>query len=453
MKHQILPFEKMKKNKVGALFMEMGTGKTRVAIELIYHRLNKIDRVIWFCPVSIRSVIQKEIEKHSTLTNIIINSKTDVLSIINKKIIIVGIESMSSSNNVVLKINKLITTKTFVIVDESHYIKGNKSIRTRRITNISQKSKYRLLLSGTPISQGIVDLYSQMRFLSHKILKYNSFYSFSRNHLVYSKHYPGMIVNTLNKNYIANCIAPYIYQIQKSECFKLPKKIYKTYSFYMSDEQQQIYNKTKTELLMDIDIYNFKSYTLFILFTKLQQIVSGFYMDKHELLPLNNDRLSLLVDIISNINVNEKIIIWVKYKYNINTIEKELSKLNDGISLIHGGLTSYEKDDNINKFRNENRFLIATTSCGGIGITLNECNYAIFFNNEFKYSNRLQAEDRIHRIGQNKDVYYIDIVCKNSIDVRIMDAISSKGNAVNMFKKELEKIKHKNKKIKLLQKV
>jgi len=105
-----------------------------------------------------------------------------------------------------------------VICDESSYIKGHSAIRTNRITYISSRAKYRLALTGTPISQGVEDLFAQMRFLSPKILGYRSFYSFAANHLEYSDKYPGMVVRAHNLEYIAAKIQPYVYQVTKEEC-------------------------------------------------------------------------------------------------------------------------------------------------------------------------------------------------------------------------------------------
>jgi len=164
-------------------------------------------------------------------------------------------------------------------------------------------------MTGTPISQGIVDLYSQMRFLSPKILGYISFYSFAHNHLEYSEKYPGLIVRSHNEEYIAEKIKPYTYQVTKKECLDLPKKIYKTYYFKMEQNQWELYEIAKNEILLDIDYDKFESYTIFRLFTALQQITSGFWNRFNEIIQVYHKRLEMLIDIISSIPDDEKIII------------------------------------------------------------------------------------------------------------------------------------------------
>lgn len=227
--HQIKAVDKLLPIRVGALFMDMGTGKTRTAIEFAARREAQIDRVVWFCPVSLMETVRQEILKHTDRTDVyIFDEKTSARSVPQDHLFyIVGIESMSASNRAVLAARCLITSRTFVIVDESSYIKGNWAIRTRRITAMSEPARYRMILTGTPISQGVVDLFAQMRFLSPKILGYRSFYSFANNHLVYSKNIPGKIERVLDTDVLAERIQPYVYQVTKEEAsLNLPPKLY-----------------------------------------------------------------------------------------------------------------------------------------------------------------------------------------------------------------------------------
>lgn len=447
MPHQVPAVEKMMPTRVGALFMEMGTGKTRTAIDVIHRRLARISKVIWFCPVSLKETIRQEILKHTDIPASDIycfDHKTSTKNIPAALFYIVGIESMSLSARVILTINALVTTRTFVIVDESSFIKGHRSARTCWITKLSQKAKYRMILTGTPISQGVVDLFAQFRFLSSKILGYNSFYSFAANHLEYSEKFPGMIVRAHNTKYIAAKIKPYVYQITKNECLDLPEKIYETRYFRMTSEQREWYEIIKWETLDRVEEWD--SYVIFQLFSKLQQIVCGFLNDRN--FEFNHHRISCLMNIIDRIDDTEKIIIWCKYEHDIHEITAALKPEN--VARFYGKINVKNREQSITEFRNEKRFFVATESCGGHGLTLNESSHVIFYNNGFKYAERMQAEDRCHRIGQARPVLYVDIVCSDSIDEHIMQAIANKGSVVDAFKREVDKIKRsKDKKNKL----
>lgn len=454
MSHQREAVAKVLPSRVAGLFMDMGTGKSRTTIELANIRAGKVDKVVWFAPVSLKLSVAEEIRKHTSCNDIcVFDSKTNSKNIPKVRWYVVGIESMSSSNRVVSTVNKLITTRTMVVLDESSYIKGPYSKRTERLTFICEKAKYRIILTGTPLSQGVVDLYSQMRFLSDKILGYGSFYSFAANHLEYSERFPGMIVRAHNTEWLAAKIDPYVYQVRKKDCIDLPDKIYSTKWCYMTAEQDYWYGRLKDEFLMDISPDEWNSYMLFKLFSGLQQVVSGFcnrkVKDGAKTVELSNDRIEVLEEILDRIPDDEQVIIWAKYIHDIEVICKALDKRT--YVAYTGQQNEKQKEEAKRKFQSgEVQFFIATPSSGGHGLTLIEASTVIFFNNGFKYSERIQAEDRAHRIGQTKSVHYIDIVCQSSIDERIMDAISTKEGVLKSFQREIDKAQGDHDKLKEL---
>lgn len=460
MSHQSAAVEKMLPTRIGALFMEMGTGKSRTAIEIIHRRYARINNILWFCPVSLKQTIRYEILKHTDSKDEdihVFGDKTNERTAQKHLWYIIGIESMSASARVVVTVNKLITENSMVIVDESSYIKGHNATRTQRLTKLSERARYRLILTGTPISQGVVDLFAQMRFLSPKILGYRSFYSFAANHLEYSDKFPGMIVRSHNMEYIAAKIKPYVYQVTKDECLDLPDKLYETRYFSMTGAQQYAYEQAKEEILLEIEEDDFDSVTIFRLFTALQQIVCGFW-NRHrkgkpvEHLEFNHRRLDVLMDTITSIPQDEKVIIWTKYQHDIMEISAALRGKfgEDSIASFHGALNEKKRTAQVERFRNGARFFLATQSCGGHGLTLNESHYVIYYNNAFKYSERLQSEDRCHRIGQEHKVVYIDIQCSGTIDDRIANALAAKGSVVEEFKREVDKVKDKKDRLKNL---
>lgn len=455
MGHQREAVEKLQPSRVGALFMDMGTGKSLTSIQLANIRASKIDKVVWFAPVSLKLSVAEEIRKHTDCTDIyVFDDKTSANNLPTVRWYVVGIESMSASSRVVSAVNQLITEQTMVILDETSYIKGHNSKRTERLTFICARAKYRLILTGTPLSQGVVDLFAQMRFLSPKILGYNSFYSFAANHLEYSDRFPGMIVQAHNTEWLAAKINPYTYQVRKQDCIDLPDKWFSTRWCNLTMEQSYAYGWLKDEFLMNVDPDDWNSHQLFKLFCGLQQVVSGFYHERkgkkqwvmHE---YDSTRPDLLGEIISEIPADEQVIIWAKFIYDIEQIEKVLE--GSSYVLYTGKQNEKQKEAAKQAFKaGDVKYFVATPSSGGHGLTLNEASTVIFYDNSFKYSERIQAEDRCHRIGQVKKVHYIDIVCSNTIDERIMSAISDKEWALKSFQKEIDAVKHDKEKMREL---
>lgn len=431
LEHQKTATEKMMCSKVGALFMEMGTGKTRVAIELVKRREYVIDNVVYFCPVSLKENTWKEIQKH------VENPDKSFWNII-------GIESMQTSIKTITKAQELITENTFVIVDESSFIKNHKAKRTIHITQVSKPARYRLIMTGTPITKNYPDLYSQLYFLSPLILGYNSWYSFAANHIEYSEKYKGMY-RAHNTGYLAAKMEPYVYQVTKEECLDLPEKMYTIRYFNMTHKQRNLYEYAKEEILnqmYDLDSFgNTPSYIIYNLFTCLQTVISGYLNIGEKHFETDNPRAELLQSVVEETG-EEKIIIWCKYQYDIDQIIKVLGKEN--CALFYGELSEKERNGNLESFKNRNkRFFVSTQSSGGFGLTLVESAYVIYYDNDFNYATRRQSEDRTHRIGQMRKVQYIDLQCEKSIDEMIDDNLTKKGNITQDFKKKLKSIKTK----------
>lgn len=450
--HQQRAVAKLLPSRVGALFMDMGTGKTLTAIELIRRRADKgrVRNVVWFCPVSLKETVRHEIFKHTDLAPdqvYVFNDKTTDANLPAAFWNVVGIESMSQSDRMKMAAGALMRKNTFAIVDESTYIKGHASARTCWITRICENCRYRLILTGTPLTQGVIDLFAQMRFLSPDILGYQSFYRFARNHLEYSDKFPGMIVRAHNTEWLAAKIQPYVYQVTKEECLDLPQKTYQGSWFAMTAPQRELYEQAKEDILLGLDDWDdFDSHTIFKLFTALQQITCGYWREQNysesggvRLHEVEHGRIDDMAYNINQITASEKVIIWAKDRYSIDAIVKYLGAEN--CAEFHGGIAQNRREQQLADWRTGKRFLVATPSCAGHGLTLTEAGYVIFYNDGFKYSERLQAEDRAHRIGQTRPVTYITLTCSNSIDERIEDNLTQKGNVLKSFRSEIDKIR------------
>ena len=462
MGHQKAAIEKLKGLRVGGLFMEMGTGKTRTIIQLAHDRKKRIDKVIYFCPVNLKSTVEFELLKHIESPLIyVFDSKTKMGKIPEAWFYIVGVESIGQSDRVALCANSLITDRAMVVIDESDTCKNHKALRTQRLIHMSLRAKYRFIATGTPVGEGVVDLYAQMKFLSDDILGYKSFYSFAANHLEYSEQYKGMIVHSLNTDVIARKIDPYVYQVKKEECLDLPDRQYLSRYFCMSDEQKRLYKQAKEEILMSVPDDEIDSYVIFRLFTALREIVSGFWCRRPdpnpdhrwseqfepEMLTAQHDRLGMLESAIQEIPPSEKIIIWVNFQYCTQQVVDRLSEEYGAKSIAQFHGQTPDRAGALERWRTDARFLVASPKCGGRGLTLNESAYSIFYNNDFPYRVREQAEARNHRIGQTRKPTYIDLVCNGSIDDRIFKALNNKESLVQAFKKEMDKLKRSSRKV------
>ena len=423
MPHQRDAYRKLIKLKVGALYMGMGTGKTRTAIELIKDRINagKVEHVLWFCPCSVKTNLKRDIELHSNL----IDATT-----------IIGIESVSMSDRTYLDILEILQQKKcFLVVDESNLIKNYSALRTKRITYISELCEYKLILNGTPITKNEADLYSQWCILDKRIFGYRSFWSFAENHLELDEY--GKIVNTLNVDYLTEKMAPYSFEVSKDKCLTLPDKVYMQHYFDLTYEQRIHYAHVLNHISNFIFDDRDNTTVIYNLLHALQLVVSGRYVKtndynerfKHRPFfdnPTDNPRIILLDYVLDNID--GKVIIWCKYHFEIEDVKTLLSKRGLKYVEFHGGIPISQRDSAIDKFKNDEscKVMIGNKTSGGYGLNLQFCNNMIYYSSDFNWGAAAQSEDRIHRIGQDKSCLYHYLWADIGIDEMIMHNLERK---------------------------
>lgn len=423
--------DKLIRIRVGALYMEMGTGKTRTALEIIQRRVNagKLDHVLWLCPCSVRENLREDIRKHAEGAF--------------SKIAIYGIESLSGSMRLYEMLMHYVKAgKTMLVVDESNLVKNHKAIRTRRITELAKHCHYRLILNGTPISRNEADLFAQWYLLDWRILGYRSFWSFAANHLEYDPDIPGKVRRTLNTDYLVEKIAPYSYQVSRDECFNLPGKVYSQVYTWLTPEQDEHYGKVIDAMILELDEY--RPETIYRMFAAAQAIISGLWVEdngKHFKTrpmfkdPRENPRVITMIDVAESLKDNEKAIIFCKFTHEIEALLSVLP----GSLPFYGKMIQRQRQQNLESFKSDEgaRFLVANKACAGYGLNMQFCHNVIYYSNDWDFATRIQSEDRVYRLGQSHKVEIIDICAQQTLDVKIMRCLARKEGLEEAIKREL----------------
>lgn len=439
---------KLSKLRVMALYMEMGTGKTRTMLEIIQQKINKgkVDAVLWLCPCSVIHNLKEEIRYQC--------------GEIPAYIKVTGIQSVQGSDRIYMQLLEYASSRrVFLVVDESNLVKNFFAKRTKRIIEISRKCPYRAILNGTPVSKNEADMFAQWYILDERILGYKSYYSFAANHIEFRtirlpdgrEIQTDEISRVLNVDYLTEKIAPYSYQILKKDInITLPEKIYKNRHFYLTEQQQEEYENTRMAFLENVD--EFRPETIYKLFTALQHVSSGrrvtsdpySHMTTENMFRWDeNPRIQCLDGILDEIG-DEQAIIFAKYKSEIEEIESLIESRNLTYREFTGRVNRRRRDENRDAFKEGVQFLIANKMCGAYGLNLQFCHNVIFYSNDFDYATREQAEDRVHRIGQTHNVTIYDICAYNTIDSFIDDNLNRKMSLVSAFKRWISEQQNKD---------
>lgn len=397
--NQIEAFEKFKKLKVGALFMQMGTGKTKVAIELVDY--NKCDLLVYITPYSTKKNIEKEFKKWGLTT----------------PGILIGYETISSSDRKYLElIKKIKNKKVFVIADESIFIKNEESKRFNRLCNIRNYCEYALILNGTPLTKNEWDLYNQMYFLSPLIINMNrsqfldTFFkkiTYKRKNENEKEFYK---FSEVNADYLKRLIEPYMFKCDLY--FNKKEKEQFIYVDYIDDNSY--YEEKEKKLNEYLETMN--SETIINMLTSLNVIASN-YTKK-------NDELIKYIK-------NKRVIVFCNYLKEIEYIQSKTK------CLVITGATK-NREQIIEQFKKDNIPLAMTLGVGSYSLNLQFCNEIVYSSLNFDYAKMEQSKYRIKRIGQKNDITYTYILTRLGINDLILKNIKNKKTLEKLIKEKLE---------------
>ena len=451
--HQLTALEKSWNKENFAYFMEMGTGKTKVLIDnmsMLYDK-GKVDGALIIAPKGVvKTWYEQELPTHlpnhidnvSVLwqSNITKSQQEKLNSILENEmllhVLVMNVEALSTEKGVNFARKFIASHKTLMAIDESTTIKTPTARRTKNIIMLGKQAKYKRIMTGSPITKNPLDLYTQCEFLDPWLLDFTSYYAF-RNRYAEMKtmHLRGRSIQVVsefkNLGELSETVKNFSYRVLKEDCLDLPPKNFIKRHITLTPAQKKIYEQMKKAAMAVLNGKVTTTMTVLTQLMRLHQITCGhFTADDGSVQEVESNRLNELMSILEE--TEGKAIIWANYQRDVAQIIEHIEKKYGKGSIVdYYGLTPQEdRQDNIRKFQNnpECRFLIGTPQTGGYGITLTQANTVIYYSNGYDLEKRLQSEDRAHRIGQKKTVTYIDLICEDTVDEKIVKALRDKIN-------------------------
>lgn len=487
MDHQMGALLKMRDQCAFALFMDPGTGKTKIFIDdsVASHRRQEITGVLLICPNSITSNWIDELAKHSggdylamehdpsKLKKIqaFIATKTSAL-----KWLIMGVESLSSATGVKVAEAFIAAHVTELAVDESSRIKTFTATRTKSIIRLASMCPKRRIGTGTPATQGPQNIWSQFEALDPAIFDLD-YYPFRALFCVMGGYKAKKIVAAKNEDILLDLMADHVFQARKKDCLNLPEKVYQRRFVEPSEEQARLYNGLLATGSLDTPNGVMDFDTALVRDLRLHQLTGGFVATQNTVQTLAqmihdasaqvitpaasfagsgkgedvgdailalldevpgktwyssepidgpNPKIEELKAIIEERDENAKVVIWCRYRAEVEAIARALEGYGKAVQ-FHGGIDKDGRTVARQSFQDDPtvRFFIGQINTGGIGITLTAASVMVYFSNDWSAENRIQSEDRIHRIGQGAECCeYIDILLNTRwMDLRVANAV------------------------------
>lgn len=394
-------YDKLTELKAGALFMKMGARKTKMALDLIKSKQDEIDFVVWIAPASFLSwgSYRKEIEQN--------------LDGLTKKIYFFSIESISCSDQRYLQLHNLAEKYcTFCVVDESITIKNTEAGRTKRLLYMRGMFTYRLILSGLPLTQGLVDLYSQIEFMHPQALNMSE----SQFLNTYLSPYEDGTQNVRkwsnpeNEKSLIEQMRPFIFECDLDSDYNLN---YIDHDFELTEKEQDSYQEEKNEFLKE------KCQVAFMeVAQKFQHIYT---ISKNKV-----DALFKLVDEI--VERDEKVIIYIKFLDEVRFF-KECGWFKRGKYVVLSGRSNKKKA--VKMFENRINIMFSTYGVDSQGLDLRLCNNIIYFSQTFDYKCKLQSLHNIYQSEENREVNIYNFWVNTGLDKLIKQNLNRKENVLS----------------------
>ena len=444
--HQLEAIERGKDLPSFGLFFEVGTGKTLTSISMLRHKYNKAKRVmrtLVLGPPIILNNWKSEWLMHSNLTT------QDVCVLYGAGEKRVKEFGESKAKIFITNYEGLLMPKLFkalvdwkpevLVVDEAQRVKDIKSKRTKLTVQLADLAHTKHILTGTPVLNSPMDLYSQFRVLDggHTFGKnffvFRNTYFWDKNAGMPSQRYfpdwrikPGAL-EEMNRR-----IQTITARAKKSECLDLPPYVRKVVQVELSPEQRKVYREMELDFLGE---YKGEVTVATLALTKglrLQQITSGFIKaDSGALVPIEKcPRTAALKELLEELTPHHKVLVWAVFQENYRSIRNACEELGVKCVEVHGQISGKEKNAAVDALNNDPsvRVLIGNPASGGVGINLIAASYSIFFSRGFSLEHDLQAEARNYRGGSevHAKVTRIDIVAQDTIDELVAKRLAEK---------------------------
>lgn len=455
--HQTVAKARMRDKTAFALFMEMGTGKTKTIIDEfceLYQRA-KIDTVIVVAKkgtymnwsrTELPMQIQQELWDNEVVCRVWFQGggnprqRQDMYQLLQEgpwlRILTINTEAFSSSEKALAFCEHLLSKSergAYVVLDESTSIRSPTSKRTKGLIQLAHHRNvlYRRIMTGLPNPRAPLDLFPQAEFLQKGLLG-QSFFAFRARYAILKENrWGGRKVVTVegykNVEELAERIKPWSYRVLKKDCLDIPDKVYTTLDVELTDEQERLYKEMKKYAIAAIGEGTVSASIVVTQLLRLQQIVCGHVPDDYgNLQDVESNRIEALMDLLDE--TEGKVVIWSRFRPDVTKICQALQERfpEDAVAQFHGGNTNtrhleseaFQKDPSV-------RFMVATYA-GGHGNTWTAAHTCVYYSNDFDLELRLQSEDRLHRGGQRNVVTYVDMIARGTVDELILKALRDK---------------------------
>ena len=430
-------------NKGFGFLYEMGCGKTLTAIATMgaAYQMGAIKKVLIVAPTSVCSVWPKEFDEYADFkynVAVLLGEKQKRLATLRSldafpfKALRVAVINYESTWREGLYEALQEWAPDMVIADESQRIKEPSAKQSKALHRLGDIAKYKLILSGTPIQNNAIDLFSQYRFLDPTVFGTN-FYAFRSRYAIMGGFDRRQIVGYKDLDKLIQKEHSIAYRVTKDEALDLPEPTFLNRYIPLEGAAKNLYDRIKRDSFAELE--NGGQITAPTVLTKLlrlQQFTGGFIQADEGTRPelVFKGKIDALGDILDDyvIDAGKKLVIFCRFRPEIDLIGEALKKRRIKYAAIFGDIKIEDRGPIVADFQNnpETKVFLAQIDTAGLGITLTAADTCVYYSVNFNYAAYSQSLARIHRIGQRNACTYIHLVVEKSIDETVLKALARK---------------------------
>ena len=319
-----------------------------------------------------------------------------------------------------------------VIADESQRIKSHDAQQSKAMHKLGDVAKYKLILSGTPVQNNAIDIFSQYRFLDPTVFGMN-FYAFRNRYAIMGGFSNRQIVGYKDLDELIKKEHSIAYRVTKEEALDLPEQTFITRNIRMNTKDRNLYDQIRRNSFAELESGGqITAPTVLTKLLRLQQFTGGFIQadegDKPEL--VFRGKLDALEDILEDyvIEAEKKLVVFCRFRPEIDLIQRLLDRRKIRYCSIYGDIKIDDRGDIVKEFQTNPKVkvFLAQIDTAGLGITLTAADTCVYYSVNFNYAAYSQSLARIHRIGQRNRCTYIHLVVEKTIDETVLKALAKK---------------------------
>jgi SNF2 family DNA or RNA helicase len=318
-----------------------------------------------------------------------------------------------------------------IITDECHRMKNRKAQQTRAVKQI--KAAHKTAMSGTPVVNRPGEFWSALNWLYPSLFK--SYGAFEKQFVDFEVIYPQgyhRVKGPKNEEELLRLIAPFtVRRLKKDVLPDLPDKYYTELWVDLSPSQRKAYDEMKQEMIAWIGAHEDTPLVAPVVIAqliRLQQFAAAHMEQTDEGFRMSepSSKIDMLMDILED-NPGEQVVVFSQFKQLINLTNARLQKAGISYVAYTGDVSKGDRDRNVDAFQaGDARVFTGTIKAGGVGITLTAASTVVFLDRDWSPALNGQAEDRLHRYGQENAVQVIDIIARNTVDLGRMQRLEQK---------------------------